>query len=332
MDNSKKVIENSEQLKPKSFRIDDETAGKFKEISEQLGGVNQQKTMAKLIEVYEYQSGIAVMNEACKVEIEKFENYMNVLSRMFMNVVEEKQLQKEAVRCEYEAELEAKNNTIDDLRSKLVAAEQIKEETTEKYKRVNGENVALSKKLEKSEKEYSEKIASLENQLQDKKEMASYWKSMFEKEEEKIKNLQKIQEQNEQLSNMYKQKEKEVEDCKNEKKQVSEKCVELQEQLDLLVKRNKEDLAQITEKMNKELEDAEKNAERRLRFMEEKYQNDVERAALDKERTCQKQITKAQEQVTKALESLRKQREMYEKKYEELLKKMPEENVEKEDI
>ena len=47
----------SRELKPKSFRIDDETAKKFKEISENIGG-NQQEAMAKLIEAYEFQAGI----------------------------------------------------------------------------------------------------------------------------------------------------------------------------------------------------------------------------------------------------------------------------------
>ena len=52
----------SKELKPKSFRIDDETARKFKEISENIGG-NQQEAMAKLIEAYEFQAGKAVLTD-----------------------------------------------------------------------------------------------------------------------------------------------------------------------------------------------------------------------------------------------------------------------------
>ena len=47
------------ELKPKSFRIDEATAERFKEISGQIGG-NQQETLAKLIEAYEFQSGKAI--------------------------------------------------------------------------------------------------------------------------------------------------------------------------------------------------------------------------------------------------------------------------------
>ena len=52
----------NKELKPKSFRIDDETAEKFKEISSAIGG-NQQQTLAKLIEAYEFQSGKAVLTD-----------------------------------------------------------------------------------------------------------------------------------------------------------------------------------------------------------------------------------------------------------------------------
>ena len=49
------------ELKPKSFRIDEATAEKFKEISGQIGG-NQQRTLAKLRGAIEFQSGKAILN------------------------------------------------------------------------------------------------------------------------------------------------------------------------------------------------------------------------------------------------------------------------------
>ena len=60
----------SKELKPKSFRINDETAEKFKEISMNIGG-NQQETLSKLIEAYEFQAGKAVLTEK-KADIEQF--------------------------------------------------------------------------------------------------------------------------------------------------------------------------------------------------------------------------------------------------------------------
>lgn len=56
------IMADGKELKPKSFRIDDETAEKFKEISNTIGG-NQQETLAKLIEAFEFQSGKAILTE-----------------------------------------------------------------------------------------------------------------------------------------------------------------------------------------------------------------------------------------------------------------------------
>ena len=44
------------ELKPKSFRLNDETNEKFKEIAMEIGG-NQQETLTQLIEAYELQKG-----------------------------------------------------------------------------------------------------------------------------------------------------------------------------------------------------------------------------------------------------------------------------------
>ena len=88
-------------LKPKSFRIDDETADKFKEISSSIGG-NQQETLAKLIEAYEFQSGKAILTEK-KADIEQFEKYVTALTRMFMGSLEDNQNITETVRTEFEA-------------------------------------------------------------------------------------------------------------------------------------------------------------------------------------------------------------------------------------
>ena len=95
------------ELKPKSFRIDDETVERFKEISASIGG-NQQETLAKLIEAFEFQSGKAILTEK-KADIEQFEKYVSVLTRMYMSSLEDNQNLTETVRTEFEALLKSKD-------------------------------------------------------------------------------------------------------------------------------------------------------------------------------------------------------------------------------
>ena len=130
------------ELKPKSFRIDDETAEKFKEIAGKIGG-SQQETLAKLIEAFEFQSGKAVLSEK-KADIEQFEKYVTAITRMFMGSLEDTQNLTEIVRTEFDALLKSKDATIQDLQEKLTKAKQLKEDAITKAKAQADESARLS--------------------------------------------------------------------------------------------------------------------------------------------------------------------------------------------
>lgn len=156
-------------LKPKSFRIDDETADKFKEISSSIGG-NQQETLAKLIEAWEFQSGKAILTEK-KADIEQFEKYVTALTRMFMGSLEDNQNITETVRTEFEALLQSKDTTIQDLQSQLTVSKQLKEEATTKAKTYADENSRLNEYIESLQKEYNSKLDDMQSMLTDKESL-----------------------------------------------------------------------------------------------------------------------------------------------------------------
>ena len=134
------------ELKPKSFRIDDETAEKFKEIAGKIGG-SQQETLAKLIETFEFQSGKAVLSEK-KADIEQFEKYVTAITRMFMGSLEDNQNLTEIVRTEFDALLKSKDATIQDLQEKLTKAKQMKEDAISKAKAQADESARLSSMID----------------------------------------------------------------------------------------------------------------------------------------------------------------------------------------
>ena len=154
------------ELKPKSFRIDDETAEKFKEISNTIGG-NQQETIAKLIEAYEFQSGKAVLTEK-KADIEQFEKYITAITRMFMGSLEDNQNITETVRTEFDALLKSKDTTIQDLQEKLTVAKQLKEEATTRAKAHADENARLNSVIDNLNNEYNSKMDDMQSMLSDK--------------------------------------------------------------------------------------------------------------------------------------------------------------------
>ncbi len=154
------------ELKPKSFRINDETADKFKEISASIGG-NQQETLAKLIETFEFQASKNLLIHK-KEEIDQFERYINAISRMFMGNLEDNENITQTVRTEFDAMLKSKDISIQDLQEQLAQAKQQKEESVEKAKTHAVENSRLTDSIEKLNREYSTKLENLQVMLSDK--------------------------------------------------------------------------------------------------------------------------------------------------------------------
>lgn len=156
----------SKELKPKSFRIDDATADRFKEIAAQIGG-NQQETLSKLIEAYEFQGGKAVLTEK-KADIDQFEKYVNALTRMFMGSLQDNQDLAATIRTEFEAQLKSKDAVIQDLQEKLTVIKQLKEEATRKAQSYADENTRLNDYNASLEAEYKAKTEDLQSMLADK--------------------------------------------------------------------------------------------------------------------------------------------------------------------
>lgn len=156
-------------IKPKSFRVDDETAEKFKEISAQLGG-NQQQTLAKLIETFELQSGKVNFPEN-KEMLEDFERYVTAINRLFLSTLDKTQDIKKTVQAEFESLLKAKDNTIVDLQEKLsVLIEEAKEnkKNAADYKNINEQ---LTQESEDLKNEYMSKLETMNRMQEDKDQL-----------------------------------------------------------------------------------------------------------------------------------------------------------------
>lgn len=154
------------ESKVRSFRIDDETAEKFKSISAAIGG-NQQETLAKLIEAYEFQSGKAILTER-RADIELFERYVTALTRMYMSILEDNQNVSETVRTEFDALLKSKDDIIKDLQAQLTTSKQLKEEAVRKSTSYADENVRLNNHIASLTSEFEEKMDDMQEMLSDK--------------------------------------------------------------------------------------------------------------------------------------------------------------------
>lgn len=264
------------ELKPKSFRIDDETAEKFKEISSAIGG-NQQQTLAKLIETYHFQTGKAILTNK-RDDMDQFEKYISCLTNMYMRSLEDNQNITDSVRTEFDALLNSKDTIIQNLQSELATARQLKEEAVIKAKTYSEENARLNSLLDRQEEEYRTRLNDLQDMLTDKDSLnkalidsCNNLKSKIEGMEKSLELASSIQEELEQLKKKY------------------EKVTQEHANLEQRMRQEQE----IHSKSIADLQQHEKNALNQLR---EQSQLAVEKTILETECEHQEQVQKIKKQ------------------------------------
>lgn len=177
------------EVKPRSFRIDDETTEKFKKICLEAG-LNQQDALAKLIESYELQAGKAVLTEK-RDEIEQFERYTSILIQKYMGALEDYQNVKQTVRTEFNALIHSKNGLIEDLQQQKKVAEEAMKQATAEAKMATDEADQLRKDLNRALKRCNE----LEESLADKDQLNKALKAEKERLEAEVNVLKADQQQ-----------------------------------------------------------------------------------------------------------------------------------------
>ena len=282
-------------LKPKSFRIDDETADKFKEISAAIGG-NQQETLAKLIEAFEFQSGKAILTEK-KADIDQFEKYVTAITRMYMSSLEDNQNITETVRTEFDALLKSKDATIQDLQEKLTVAKQLKEEATTRAKAHADENARLNSVIDSLNTEYNSKMDDMQSMLADKDNLN---KALTDSCNDLKSKVESMIESSEQLAVIR----KELEQLKSEHNTVVKEKSDLEKQM------NQEQTAH-----DKAIADLQQHEKEALERQKEQSQIALDKAVLEIEK-------KYQEQIEKLKADKQSEVDKYQQKYFELLERI----------
>lgn len=286
------------ELKPKSFRIDDETAEKFKEISNTIGG-NQQETLAKLIEAFEFQSGKAILTEK-KADIEQFEKYVSVITRMFMGSLEDNQNITETVRTEFDALLKSKDATIQDLQEKLTVAKQLKEDATLKARTHADENARLNEVIDSLNNEYNSKMDDMQSMLSDKDNLNKALTDSCNDLKAKIEGMREAAEQSAVLRGELDQLKKEHEKVIREQSDLKKQMQQEQTSHEKTVSDLKQHEADALERLKEQLQLAQDKA---ILQIEKSYQEQMQKLKADK----QAEVDKYQQKYFDLLEQMKTQ-------------------------
>lgn len=299
------------ELKPKSFRIDDETAEKFKEISSNIGG-NQQDTLAKLIEAFEFQQGKAILTEK-KEDIEAFEKYATILTRMYMSSLEDNQNITETVRTQFDALLKSKDTTIQDLQEKLTVAKQLKEDATLKAKTLTDENSEYTNRITSLLKSIEDTKDNYESTISDKNSLNKALTDSCNDLKVKVENMTAEY-------NDFKEKAKLLDKTIIERDNLIKDKSSLEDALQTQTQRGADELERTNQHHNEVLEQTKQHYNDEIESIKQKAELSQQKAILELER-------KYQDQLQQLKENRQKEVDKYQAKYFDLLEKM---NTEKE--
>lgn len=293
-------IADGKELKPKSFRIDDETAEKFKEISNTIGG-NQLETLAKLIEAFEFQSGKAVLTEK-KADIEQFEKYVTAITRMFMGSLEDNQNITETIRTEFDALLKSKDAVIQDLQDKLAAADQMKEDAVLQAGTFADENPRLSEAVDSLNSEYKLKIDDMQSMLSDKDNLNKALTDSCSGLKAKIEGMKEAAEKSAALRKELEQLKQDYEKVIREQSVLEKQMQQEQDAHEKAVSDLKQHEADALERLKEQLQ---LEKDRAVLQIEKSYQEQIQKLKADK----QAEVDKYQQKYFELLEQMKTQAE-----------------------
>ncbi len=161
-------MENTAELKVKSFRADDETFEKFKGLAAEEFG-NQGQCLAALINLYETEKSKLVLGDR-KVEVETFQSHLNRLGELFLASMQLNQDAELRVRAEFEKLLVSKDKSIADLQAKMAdqaaVAKRLEEESKQarhEYYEIYDKSVQLEKQVARQDAEYAAALSDKDN-------------------------------------------------------------------------------------------------------------------------------------------------------------------------
>ena len=295
------------ETKPKSYRIDEETAERIRQITEEIGE-GQQAAFARMIEAYSLQKAKVVLVDD-RENLEQFENYASILNRMYMDAVEGKHNMKETVRAEYEILLRSKDETISDLQVKNRTMEEMKDENYKRISALRKENEELLKRIHEQEAKNIEQQEDFRSKLADKDALN-----------------QTLNESCGELRNRNASMESAVRKAESilaEKDELAASNAELQKHIENITKEKERSQKELELEKKRALMEQEEEHKKEIAVMESR----LAEATLSGEREQLKLKQQHAEEIEKLKEKMQEKVDSYQNKYMELLERLGSESV-----
>lgn len=292
-------MQDKNKTQPKAFRITEETAEKFKEIAQSLGA-NQQQALAKLIEVYEMESGKESLPEM-RTNIDTFEGYIRAATNMYLQSLEANQNMRAIVRTEFESLLKSKDTTITELQERVKKAETTAKNISEKESEYQHTIEKLSKENENLEKKIEDILVESNAKCKEQQEKYDALNTSYAKMQDTEKELQSM------LSSFM----KECEKYKSENDSlIEEKHINEEKLLEVAYK---------NESLIIELEKISKKTENETIRQKEIFEYQKAHSEMEYQLALQRQENELKDTHKKELDEMRKELDKYKELYYQML-------------
>lgn len=155
------------ELKPKSFRIDDLTAERFRKIAEETGG-NQQQTLARLIDTYETQKSQEELPQK-RADIDQMDEYLQAIRLKYLSILADNVHQEEIMKAKLAAKMEKQDTEIEALKKQIQDAKQAGESMAGEMKKTTEKLSQTKEELQNAKAQLADK-EKLNQELQESKQ------------------------------------------------------------------------------------------------------------------------------------------------------------------
>lgn len=306
---------------PKTFRVTPEIVDKLKEITDGLGrGATQQEAFAKLIEAYEMQQAKIALGEDGKT-VEEFEQYISLISRLFLQTMENKQMLEKTIGSRFEAFIVSKDKVIQELQEKVEGLVIEKEGALKDAENVRTESREQSLKIRELEEKVQGQQRDFAEKLQDKDELNESFRANCADLRKKNEEMTATVEHTEAVLSENKELKSTLQDMKKQEEYLQKELEDAKRMNASAAEDHQKNLQQLKEKM--ELE-----SEKRLLEQEKLRSAAIEEVRKETKQEIASYQNKYMEQVA-IVEEIRKKSQAeidsYQQKYLELLERMGEE-------
>lgn len=316
--------EEKKEFTPRSFRISDETYQQLKELSGEISGKNQDEVFAQLIRVFKMEKGKTLLPDRRK-EIADFQNYTELLTKMFIHSLEDYATLEDKTSLKYEEKLSSKDLTILQLQEQMEDLKKKSDINKSLADRLREDNVSLSQELEQTKKSLSSEKKRMEKSLDDKEVLIQELKEGKNTAHEQIASLTM------ELS-VARTKLGEVENLNSNIASLSQELEETKKELDVS-RQSLSDLEKVVKAdktaHTKELKELKEQAEQSRKAQEASHKTELMLLRSSMETEKQSALLELEKSHKKELEDLKNSHavsiEKLQEKYERLLEKL--ENV-----